>query len=394
MLSHAELHRLTIAHVDSDAFYASVEKRDRPELRDQPVIVGGGVRGVVTTCCYIARIYGVRSAMPMFKARKLCPEAVIIRPDFKKYVEASRAIFGRLERLTPLIQPLSLDEAWLDLAGGERLNGGSAAAVLSRAQREIEAEVGVTVSIGLASNKFLAKIASDIDKPRGFTVLSRGEAADFLRERPVSILPGVGPAFVRTLEQAGITRVGQLAEAGPKSLAQRFGSYGLRLAQLAVGEDARPVDPESDRKGVSSETTFNADLSDVAALEDKLLPLCEKVARQLRAKSLATRVVQLKLKTAAFKIVTRRRTLAVPTQTARTLFACARELLAQEATGRAYRLIGVGAMELLDAAGGADDFFADGETRARKQETAVDALRQRFGDAAVVSARTLKRPLA
>jgi DNA polymerase-4 len=389
MVSHSELTRLTIAHMDCDAFYASVEKRDRPELRDVPLIVGGGKRGVVTTCCYIARIYGVRSAMPMFKARKLCPQAVILPPEFAKYRAESARIMEKLEKLTPLVQPLSLDEAWLDLSGSERLHGGTAALVLARLQAEIEREVGITVSIGLASNKFLAKIASDLDKPRGFSVIGAADAQGFLAPKPVSILPGVGPAFVRSLEAAGFRIVGDLARADPKDLATRWGAYGLRLSQLAHGQDARPVDPDQVRKAISAETTFFDDLTGIEDLEDRLWPLCERVARTARKTGVAGRVATLKLRTADFRIITRRRTLAVPTQAARTLFAIARELLAAEAGGRAYRLIGAGLSDFVDAAEGLD-LFADEERRARSSENAIDALRARFGAGAVVSGRSLK----
>jgi DNA polymerase-4 len=366
-----------------------VEKRDRPEVRDQPVIVGGGKRGVVTTCCYIARIYGVRSAMPMFKALKLCPDAVVIRPDFTKYRTESRRIMEKLDRLTPLVQPLSLDEAWLDLAGSEKLHGGPAAFVLARLQAEIEADVGITVSIGLAANKFLAKIASELDKPRGFSVIGAAEAEGFLAPRPVSILPGVGPAFFKVLEKAGYHTIGDLARAEPRTLADQFGAYGLRLSGLAKGQDARAVDPDQDRKSISAETTFNDDIAEIDALEDRLWPLCERVARQARTGGVAGRVATLKLKTADFRLVTRRRTLPVPTQTGRALFAVARELLAAEARGAKYRLIGAGLSDFVDAAEGLD-MFAEDERRARKSETAIDALRQKFGVDAVMSGRALK----
>jgi len=390
VVRHAELERLTIAHLDCDAFYASVEKRDRPELRDTPVIVGGARRGVVTTCCYIARISGVRSAMPMFQAVRLCPQAVIIRPDFTKYRTESRRIMAKLMALTPLVQPLSLDEAWLDLAGAERLNGGPASATLARVQAEIEREVGITVSIGLAANKFLAKIASDLDKPRGFSVIGAAEAQAFLAPRPVSILPGVGPAFVKALEKAGLRTVGGLAEAAPRDLADRFGAHGLRLHQLAHGRDDRPVDPDQERKGISAETTFNDDLTRRGDLEDQLWPLCEKVARHARSNNLEGRVVTLKLKTAGFRILTRRRTLPGPTQTAKTLFAVGRELLGAEASGEAFRLIGIGISDLCEAADAPEDLFAETETRARKGERAIDALRARFGSGAVISGRALR----
>jgi DNA polymerase-4 len=390
LVRHGELSRLTIAHLDCDAFYASVEKRDRPELRDLPVIVGGGVRGVVTTCCYIARISGVRSAMPMFQARRLCPEATIIKPDFTKYRTESRRIMAKLAALTPLVQPLSLDEAWLDLSGTERLNGGPAALTLARVQAEIEREVGITVSIGLAANKFLAKIASDLDKPRGFSVIGAAEAQAFLAPRPVGILPGVGPAFVKALERAGLRTVGDLAAASPRDLADRYGVHGLRLHELAHGRDTRAVDPDQERKGISAETTFNTDLSKRNDLEDQLWPLCEKVARHARTSNLEGRVVTLKLKTAGFKLLTRRRTLPAPTQTARTMFAVGRELLGAEASGEAYRLIGIGISDLCEAADAPEDLFAQDETRARKGERAVDALRTRFGKDAVVTGRALR----
>ena len=388
--AHPELDRLAIAHMDCDAFYASVEKRDRPELRDRPVIVGGGKRGVVTTACYIARISGVRSAMPMFKALKACPEAVVIRPDFAKYRAESRRILGLAAELTPLIQTLSLDEAWMDLSGTERLHGAPPALTLARLQARIEAETGLTVSIGLAANKFLAKIASDLDKPRGFSVIGAAEARTFLAPKPVSILPGVGPAMAASLGKAGYRTVGDLARAGPKALAERWGAHGLRLAQLAAGEDARAVNPNEERKGISAETTFEEDLSALADLEDKLAALCEKVARHARADGLAGRVVTLKLRTTDFRIVTRRRTIAVPTQTARTLFAVGRELLAREATGRPWRLIGIGVSELVEADAVEADFFAGDERKALAGERTVDRLRARFGSDAVTSGRLLR----
>ena len=389
IVAHDELEALSIAHMDCDAFYASVEKRDDPSLRDQAVIVGGGKRGVVTTCCYIARISGVRSAMPMFKARQLCPQAVIIKPDFTKYRTESRRIMEMVRDLTPLVQPLSLDEAWLDLSGTERLHGAPPAETLARLQTRIEAEVGITVSIGLAPNKFLAKIASDLDKPRGFSVIGAAEAQSFLAPRPVGIIPGVGPAMVRSLEGAGFSKVGDLARADLKALAQRFGAQGLRLHDLAHGRDNRAVSPNEERKGISAETTFNEDLSARAELEDKLAPLCERVARQARAGGVAGRVVTLKLRRTDFKIITRRRALPVPTQTAKTLFAVGRELLAKEADGQPWRLIGIGLAELIDAGAVEHDFFAGAEQKALVEERAVDKLRARFGPDAVTSGRAL-----
>jgi DNA polymerase-4 len=390
IVAHEELNELSIAHMDCDAFYASVEKRDRPELRDVPVIVGGGKRGVVTTCCYIARIKGVRSAMPMFKALRACPEAVVIKPDFTKYRAESRRILGMAAELTPLVQNLSLDEAWMDLSGTERLHGAPPALTLAKLQARIEAETGLTVSIGLAPNKFLAKIASDLDKPRGFSVIGAKSAQAFLAGKPVGILPGVGPAMVASLEKAGYRTVGDLARVDRKVLAERWGAHGLRLHDLAHGRDSRAVNPNEERKGISAETTFNEDLSAVADLEDRLAPLCEKVARQARAGGVAGRVVTLKLRTTDFRIVTRRRTLPVATQTAKTLFAVGRELLAREATGRPWRLIGIGIADLVDAEAASADFFAEAERKALAGERTLDAIRQKFGKDAVTSGRMLK----
>jgi DNA polymerase-4 len=389
IVAHPELGELAIAHMDCDAFYASVEKRDRPELRDVAVIVGGGKRGVVTTCCYIARIKGVRSAMPMFKALKACPEAVVIKPDFAKYRAESKRILGLAAELTPLIQNLSLDEAWMDLSGTERLHGAPPAITLARLQKRIEDETGLTVSIGLAVNKFLAKVASDLDKPRGFSVIGH-EAKDFLAAKPVRILPGVGPAMVTTLEKAGFRTVGDLARADVKALAERWGAHGLRLSDLAHGRDHRAVNPNEARKGISCETTFNEDLARVSDLEDMLAPLCERVARQARQGEVAGRVVTLKLRTTDFRIVTRRRTLPVATQTAHTLFRVGRELLAREADGRPWRLIGIGISDLGPAELAGADFFAGEERRALASERSIDAIRARFGAEAVTSGRSLR----
>jgi DNA polymerase-4 len=367
-----------------------VEKRDRPELRDLPVIVGGGVRGVVTTCCYIARISGVRSAMPMFKALKLCPEAVVIKPNFPKYITESKRIFERLRALTPLVQTLSLDEAWTDLGGTERLHGAPAAVILARLQAEIEREIGLPVSIGLAANKFLAKIASDLDKPRGFAVIGEAEARAFLAPRPVGILPGVGPAFVKTLEKKGLRTVGDLAASDPTDLAKWFGVSGTRLAQLSKGLDARAVNPDGDRKSISAETTFDHDLKSIDDLENRLWPLCEKVARRARIEGVAARTVVLKLRRPDFSIVTRRRAAPSPTQTAKTAFAIARDLLRVEAGSSAFRLIGVGFGDLVAQPLSGDDFFPTPEDRNLASERAVDAVRGRFGDAAIVTGRGLR----
>lgn len=390
LVSHPELWDLTLAHLDCDAFYASVEKRDRPELAEQPVIVGGGVRGVVTTCCYIARTYGVRSAMPMFKALKACPEAVVISPDFTKYRRESRRIMDLVAELSPLVQPLSLDEAWIDLAGTERLNGGPGAFQMARLQRRIQTEIGLSVSVGLGPNKTLAKIASDLDKPRGFAVIGAREAKGFLAGRPVTLLPGVGPAFTRTLERDGVRRIGDLSSLGAKVLTQRYGAFGLRLAELAEGRDLRTVDPHEARKGISAETTFNTDIRDLQSLKDELWRMCEKAAGQARARGVAGRVATLKLKTADFRIITRRRTLPGPIQTATLLFQTTCDILTREADGRAFRLIGAGLSDLVETSAEATDLFMSDEGRARVREGTMDRIRARFGAAAVTTGRNLK----
>jgi DNA polymerase-4 len=385
-----ELDRLTIAHLDCDAFYASVEKRDRPELRDKPVIVGGGVRGVVSTCCYIARLYGVHSAMPMFKALKACPEAVVIRPDFTKYVFESKRIFGFVGELTPLVQTLSLDEAWIDLAGTERLNGGPPALQLIRLMKRIEDETGLTVSIGLAPNRFLAKMASEMDKPRGFSVVSAQNAVAILAPRPVTALPGVGPVFGKTLRSDGFNTIGDLARADLKDLVRRYGETGLRLHDLSHARDSRPVRPDHDRKGMSAETTFNTDLTTAEDLEAELWPLCEKLASKARRDGVASRVIVLKLRRTDFKIITRRVSTPDPVQTARALFAIGRDLLRPE-LGRPYRLIGIGMADVTEATEAAAGLFASAETRTLKTETTIDKLRARFGKDAVIAGRALKR---
>ena len=364
LVSHPELWDLTLAHLDCDAFYASVEKRDRPELAEQPVIVGGGVRGVVTTCCYIARTYGVRSAMPMF--------------------------MGLVAELSPLVQPLSLDEAWIDLAGTERLNGGPGAFQMARLQRRIQTEIGLSVSVGLGPNKTLAKISSDLDKPRGFAVIGAREAKGFLAGRPVTLLPGVGPAFARTLERDGVRRIGDLSSVGAKVLTQRYGAFGLRLAELAEGRDLRTVDPHEARKGISAETTFNTDIRDLQSLKDELWRMSERAAGQARARGVAGRVATLKLKTADFQIITRRRTLPGPIQTATLLFQTTCDILTREADGRAFRLIGAGLSDLVETSAEATDLFTSDESRARVREGTMDRIRARFGAAAVTTGRNLK----
>jgi len=391
ILTHPELETLSIAHVDADAFYAAVEKRDDPALRDRPLIVGGGRRGVVSTACYLARTRGVRSAMPMFKALKLCPEAVVLKPRFDAYVEASRAIRALMESLTPLVEPLSLDEAFLDLTGTERLHGPPALALAALARR-VEAEVGVTVSVGLSHNKFLAKIASDLDKPRGFAVIGRADAAAFLADKPVRILWGIGEATASRLEAEGHRTLADLRAADPRDLAARHGELGLRLHRLAHGEDARRVSPDRGVKSISNETTFETDLADPDLLDGHLWRMAEKCADRAKAKALAGRTVTLKLKRADHRILTRRIGLDEPIQLADRLYRAARPLLERSLDRAPFRLLGVGLSDLAPAADAdrAPDLFDEGAARRSAAERAADRIRARFGTAAILKGRSLR----
>jgi len=384
LLRHPDLNRLVIAHVDCDAFYASVEKRDDPSLATKPVIIGGGKRGVVSTACYIARISGVRSAMPMFKALQLCPDAVVIRPNMEKYARVGREIRRRMLELTPLVEPLSIDEAFLDLSGTEKLHRASPALVLARFAKEVEREVGITVSVGLAANKFLAKIASDIDKPRGFSVIGQAEAVAFLAPRPVTTLWGVGRAFSERLAADGYRTVGDLQAADPTQLASRYGALGLRIGKLSRGEDSRHVVPNSKRKSVGSEVTFFEDLADLRDLRPILREQAERVSFGLKHEDIAGSTVTLKLKTADFKLRTRARRLNDPTQLADRIFTAADALLAEEAHGQKYRLLGVSVAYLCESRfADPADLVDQKATRKAAAERAMDEVRQKFGKQAL-----------
>ena len=389
LVRHRQLFELGIAHIDCDAFYASVEKRDRPELASLPVIVGGGHRGVVTAACYVARIYGVRSAMPMFKALKACPDAMVIRPDFAKYVAASRQIRALMADLTPLVQPLSIDEAVLDMRGTQALHGAPPAVMLARFARTVEREVGVTVSVGLAANRLMGKIAAGRDKPRGFCVIG-DEAAEILAAESVRLLPGIGPAMERKLAGRGLTKLGHLQALSDAEARRMLGDDGPSLCLRARGIDPRKVDPSRETKSVSAETTFAIDMTTVPEMERPLWALSEKLARRLREADLAAGGVVLKLKTAGFANRTRAQRLPQPTCLPDRLFAAARTLLAREADGTAFRLIGIGASPLAALADADLPDLADpGTQRDVATQTAIDALRARFGATAIGRGRGL-----
>ncbi len=390
--AHPELFDLSIAHMDCDAFYASVEKRDNPELRDKPVIIGGGRRGVVSTACYIARIKGVRSAMPMFQALKLCPEAVVVRGRMEVYAEVSRQIRAMMEDMTPAIEPLSLDEAFLDLTGTTRLHGAPPAVLLARLVKRMQSELGITGSIGLSHNKFLAKLASDLDKPRGFSVIGQAETMDFLRDKPVRMIWGIGAAGQASLEAVGIRTFADLRRWDRRDLHERFGTMGERLWHLSRGEDSRRVSRDRAVKSISNETTFAEDISDEGLLDGHIWRLSEKVADRAKAKGLAGRVVTLKLKRDDFKLLTRRLSLPDGTQIADRLYRAARTLYDQTDHPRPYRLIGVGLSELIpaEAADRSGDLLDPQEARRIEAERATDAIRKRFGEDAILKGRALR----
>ena len=392
VLAHAELDRLAIAHMDADAFYAAVEKRDNPGLRDKPVIVGGGRRGVVSTCCYLARVAGVRSAMPMFKALELCPDAVVVKPRMQLYEAIGRDIRARMRRLTPRVEPLSLDEAFLDLSGTDRLLAGPPALTMARLALEIEREVGVTVSVGLSHNKYLAKIASDLDKPRGFAVIGRAETLRFLAPRSVRTIWGVGQAMAERLEADGIRTNADLRRADAGQLVARYGRIGRRLHELASGIDSRRVDPDRPVKSISSETTFDEDTGDADRLIGHLWRMAVGTSDRAKAKRMGGRTVVLKLKTHAFRTVTRQAALAEPTNLAEVIHSLAEPMLLRELARGPFRLLGVGLGALCELPDGLPRarLFADRSDGQALVEAATDRIRTRFGKDAIIRGRTLR----
>jgi DNA polymerase-4 len=393
LVRHPELYRLAIAHLDCDAFYAAIEKRDDPSLADKPVIVGGGKRGVVSTACYVARTYGVRSAMPMFQALKACPDAVVLYPNMEKYAAVGREVRGLMLALTPLVEPLSIDEAFMDLSGTERLHGMPPALSLARLAQRIEKDIGITVSIGLSFNKFLAKVASDMEKPRGFSVIGEAEAVGFLRDKPVSLIWGVGKAMQARLAEDGIRTIGALQRTDEAELGRRYGAMGLRLAQLSRARDERNVDPGGEMKSISAETTFDIDLADGQELKAILRALSEKVARRLKRAGLAGQTITLKLKTGDFRLRTRSRRLSDPTQLADRIFTAGAELLAREIDGTTFRLIGIGTADFADPRN-ADpvDLVDPAAGKRAAAEAAIDTIRGKFGNEAVELGLVFGRP--
>lgn len=393
LLTHEEWPDLSIAHIDCDAFYAAVEKRDHPELADRPLIIGGETRGVVSTACYIARMYGVHSAMPMFQAKRLCPDAVIRPPNMALYREVGYSIRRLMEELTPLVEPVSIDEAFLDLTGTQRLHHLPPAKLLAQLAQTIEKTIGISVSIGLSHNKFLAKLASDLDKPRGFSIIGRAETVSRLAPMPVSKIWGVGRATQTKLSQDGISVIGQLQTMDLRDLTKRYNSFGLRLSELSQGIDRRRVNPVSETKSISSEETFISDINSVASLEQHLWRLCERTSARCKSKQLAGLTIVLKAKTSDFRQRTRNLTRSNATQMAEAIYHDARHMLhslVKDYPKDAYRLIGVGVTHLVDAHDADHPDLAEPDRQRQiDTERAMDRLREKFGTQSVRKGRDL-----
>lgn len=380
IVSHQELHILNIAHIDCDAFYASIEKRDNPELNSKPLIIGGGKRGVVSTCCYIARTFGVRSAMPMFKANKLCPNAIVLPPNMKKYSDVSKEIRLIFDELTPSVEPISIDEAFLDLSGTLKLHGRSPALTLNKATKKIEDEIGITVSIGLSYNKFLAKLASDLNKPNGFSIIGQKEAKLFLSKQPINKIWGVGKILNAKMKRAGITQIGQLQKMELKKLINDYGSMGERLYYFSRGDDSRSVKREHKVKSISNETTLEKDDGRYEYLKKILWSLCEKVSKRLKDQHLSAKTIGIKLKTSNFRTVSRSVSLDSPTQMAEIIYQHGKKLLKKECNGLEYRLIGISTSKFLDEKFSDIPDMLDPEKETKiKTEKAIDKIREKFG---------------
>jgi DNA polymerase-4 len=376
-----------ILHVDMDAFYASVEERDDPRLVGRPVIVGGTAerRGVVAAANYVARQFGVHSAMASGEAKRRCPQAIVIRPRMEVYAAVSRQIRAIFERYTPLVEPLSLDEAFLDVSGSAHLFGG-AAAVGRQIKADIKNEIRLIASVGVAPNKFLAKIASDLEKPDGFVVVSADMAQAFLDPLPIGRLWGVGRATDATFARQGISTIGQLRTLSLDTLEQLAGRVGARLWDLAHGRDERKVVPDREAKTISHETTFATDIAEPAALREWLLELTEQVARRLRRHALCGRTVQIKIRAADFQTFTRARTLPKPTDVTQELWQAAAELFDEFAARKrlSVRLLGMGVSGLTADAKTQQQLFDGEEHRKQGQlDSVADAIADRFGHRAI-----------
>jgi DNA polymerase-4 len=397
LIKHPELGQLAIAHVDCDAFYASVEKRDKPELRDTPVLIGGSRRGVVAAACYIARTYGIKSAMPMYKALQKCPDAVVIAPNMKKYATISKAVKAIMLQTTPLVQSISIDEAYLDLSGTNRLHQGVPAFTMARLANDVQKKLGITVSIGLSYNKFLAKLASDMDKPNGFSVIGEQNIKTFLGNYPIQAIAGVGRRLETKLKNDGIYSIFDLQRCSVQELQKRYGSIGARLFNFSNGIDSRVITPNPPAKSVSKEVTFSYDKSGLEQLKPVLWRLCDQLSSSLKSKNKFGKTITLKLKTIKFRTITRSKTIKTPTQLADVIYRVAFELLIPNARGT-YRLMGVGLSTLSDNIGSVEtdfDFLDDHDIKQEKLEKTIDQIREKVGENAIGKGRgfNLEQPI-
>ena len=380
-----------ILHVDMDAFYASVEQRDNPELRGKPLVVGGGSnRGVVAAASYESRVFGIRSAMPIREARRRCPDLVQVRPRMHHYQSVSRQVFDVFREFTPLVEGLSLDEAFLDVTGSIALFGDEATiggAIKSR----IRERTGLTASVGCAPNKLVAKIASDLDKPDGLVVITDDTIRETLDPLSVAVIPGIGRVTLQKLRQSGIETICDLRKAPDRVLDRLFGRYARRMRDRAMGVDDRPIVPEREDKSISAEETFDSDLADRTAMDTKLLALSERACTRMRAKNLLAGTVQVKIRQADFTTFTRQQSLNPPSNGTDRLYSAARGLLAvwlDEHPGQRIRLLGVGGSDFSPAV--QQDLFADTPSKTSTDlDRTVDDIRSRFGSTALGRARTL-----
>ncbi|AQS85544.1 MAG: DNA polymerase IV [Acetobacter aceti] len=392
LVFHPELSSLSIAHVDCDAFFASVEKQRHPELKGKPLLVGGtGDRGVVSTACYIARLHGPHSAMPMRRARELCPDAVILPPDMATYRIVAERIRTMMRELTPLVEVKSIDEAVLDLSGTRELHGAPPCVVVARLALRVEKELGVTISIGLATNTLMAKLAAGVDKPRGFGVIG-SEAREWLADKPVRLLPGIGKAQEEALQKLGLARLGTLAALTIEEAFRRLGSRGPELVERARGQSFRKVTPFHPVKSVSTEVTFAQDIGDIPRLERELWDVCEQLALRLKRKKVSTQGISLKLRTASFQTRTRAIQLHTPTVLPDRLFQAARYLLMKEAGTTAFRLIGIYSKNLKPLQEADPPNLTDiHNINSVAMQEAIDTLRLKFGRNIIQRGRSLNK---
>ena len=382
-----------ILHIDMDAFYASVEQVDDPRLKNKCVIVGGtSNRGVVSAASYEARQFGIHSAMPIYQAKQKCPHAIFVPPRMGRYKEVSKKIMDILRNFSPLVEPVSIDEAYLDVTGCQRLFGGPRE-IAWEIKRKIRETVALTCSVGVAPNKFLAKIASDMEKPDGLTVILPEQVAAFIDSLPIKRVPGVGKKMFRQLELLGIRTLGDVQQLPEKSLIKHLGKFGKRLRALSSGSDDSPVTPHAPHKSISSERTLASDTRDARLLKRYLLSQSGEVARQLRQVGLRAKTITVKIKDEDFKTATRRITIAVPTQSSETIYKHAARLLDDYKTSKKIRLIGVGTsgFSTVTASVQLGLFDANEETADdwEKIDMTLDSIRKKFGGD-VVGRATLK----